>query len=83
MKIFNTGVPSLYSNGTPNRTGLYPPNLTPRSANDQMNNQSINSYTAIEFWYSHNGFEQKAYTKANTDNGSINNSSVINGGGAA
>ncbi|MCC5621031.1 hypothetical protein [Nostoc sp. CHAB 5715] len=49
MKIFNTGVPPFYSNGTPDRTGVYTPNFTPRSANneDQKSYQSIDSYIAI------------------------------------
>lgn len=55
MKIFHTGVPSFYPNGTPDETGVYTPNFTSRwlrppqasHDNDQNHNQSIDSYTAI------------------------------------
>ncbi|MBN3949950.1 MAG: hypothetical protein HWQ38_27150 [Nostoc sp. NMS7] len=49
MKIFHTGVPLFYPNGTPNGTGVCTPNFTPRSANneDQNSYQSIDSYIAI------------------------------------
>ncbi|MDZ7969722.1 MAG: hypothetical protein RM368_33065 [Nostoc sp. DedSLP03] len=80
MINLNTGVLlSLYAI----ETGVYTPNFTLRSHdNDQRNNHFINNYIVIDCGSSYKRFEQ-AYSRANTANTSLHNSSVIAFRGAA
>jgi len=85
MKFIHTGVPPFYSNETPDRTGVYIPNFTPRSANneDQNSNQSLIAHIAIYHYLYCKSFELKAYVQAFAANASLYNSLVMNGGGVA
>lgn len=77
MKIFNTGVPPLYANGT----GVYISNFTAGTQkNDQNSNQPINSRTTIDHLRVCKSFTQKPCSQANTANNSIHNSAMNSGG---
>lgn len=80
MKIFNTGVPPLYDNGT----GVYISNFTARpQKNDQNSYQWVDCCTVINRWINNNGFAQNPCSETNTVNNTIHNYLAMNCGGAA
>ncbi|QFS52881.1 hypothetical protein [Nostoc sphaeroides] len=79
MTYPNTGVPLLYVS----LAGLHTPSFTSRSHdNNQRNNHFVNNYIVIGCGSSYKRFEQ-AYSRVNTANTSLYNSSAIAFGGAA
>ncbi|MEH2421505.1 MAG: hypothetical protein V7K48_11445 [Nostoc sp.] len=81
MKHISTGVPPLYVNGM----GVHNLNSTllSRAKSNQSNKQFINTYIVINCLSSYKNFSQKAFSKADTGNKNIHNSSVMNAGGTA